>query len=78
MHSLLDDAFALVSPTSQSSTAGITLPGVNSNHQGCSPPGRGPRAWGPSYQPPFPGVSSQMLIKGLIMLLFMLHYLTNF
>ncbi|XP_032439930.1 UPF0606 protein KIAA1549 isoform X3 [Xiphophorus hellerii] len=55
MHSLLDDAFALVSPTSQSSTAGITLPGVNSNPQGCSPPGRGPRAWGPSYQPPFPG-----------------------
>ncbi|XP_043981997.1 UPF0606 protein KIAA1549 isoform X1 [Gambusia affinis] len=55
MHSLLDDAFALVSPTSQSSTAGITLPGVNNNHQGCSPPGRGPRAWGPSYQPPFPG-----------------------
>ncbi|XP_008434757.1 UPF0606 protein KIAA1549 isoform X1 [Poecilia reticulata] len=53
MHSLLDDAFALVSPTSQSSTAGITLPGVNP--QGCSPPGRGPRAWGPSYQPPFPG-----------------------
>uniref|UniRef100_A0A3Q2NWV2 UPF0606 protein KIAA1549-like n=1 Tax=Fundulus heteroclitus TaxID=8078 RepID=A0A3Q2NWV2_FUNHE len=57
MHSLLDDAFALVSPTSQSSTAGITLPGVNSNPQGTSPPGRGPRAWGPSYQAlcPFPG-----------------------
>ncbi|XP_015230231.1 PREDICTED: UPF0606 protein KIAA1549-like isoform X2 [Cyprinodon variegatus] len=57
MHSLLDDAFALVSPTSQSSTAGITLPGVISNPQGTSPPGRGPKAWGPSYQAlgPFPG-----------------------
>lgn len=50
MHSLLDDAFALVSPTSQGSTAGITLPGVNSNPPGSSPPGRGPRPWGPSYQ----------------------------
>ncbi|KAM4572306.1 UPF0606 protein KIAA1549 isoform 6-T8 [Odontesthes bonariensis] len=57
MHSLLDDAFALVSPTSQGSTAGITLPGVNSNPQCSSPPGRGPRAWGPSYQAlgPLPG-----------------------
>ncbi|KAM4733393.1 UPF0606 protein KIAA1549 isoform 4-T4 [Anableps anableps] len=57
MHSLLDDAFALVSPTSQSSTAGITLPGANSNPQGTSPPDRGPRAWGPSYQAlgPLPG-----------------------
>ncbi|GLD60706.1 UPF0606 protein [Lates japonicus] len=57
MHSLLDDAFALVSPTSQGSTAGITLPGVNSsNPPGSSPPGRGPRPWGPSYQAlgPFP------------------------
>ncbi|XP_017274546.1 UPF0606 protein KIAA1549 isoform X2 [Kryptolebias marmoratus] len=50
MHSLLDDAFALVSPTSQSSTAGITLPGVNSNLQISSPPGHGPKAWGPSCQ----------------------------
>ena len=59
MHSLLDDAFALVSPTSQGSTAGITLPGVNSNPPLSSPPGRGPRPWGPSYQAhgPFPGVS---------------------
>ncbi|CAJ1057204.1 UPF0606 protein KIAA1549 [Xyrichtys novacula] len=58
MHSLLDDAFALVSPTSQGSTAGITLPGVNNNNQsGSSPPGRGPRPWGPSYQAlgPFTG-----------------------
>ncbi|XP_056243709.1 UPF0606 protein KIAA1549 isoform X2 [Seriola aureovittata] len=57
MHSLLDDAFALVSPTSQGSTAGITLPGVNSNPPASSPPGRGPRPWGPSYQGlgPFPG-----------------------
>ncbi|XP_074533585.1 UPF0606 protein KIAA1549-like isoform X2 [Halichoeres trimaculatus] len=51
MHSLLDDAFALVSPTSQGSTAGITLPGVsNNNPPSSSPPGRGPRPWGPSYQ----------------------------
>ncbi|KAM7002841.1 UPF0606 protein KIAA1549 [Tautogolabrus adspersus] len=52
MHSLLDDAFALVSPTSQGSTAGITLPGVNNNNNPppSSPPGRGPRPWGPSYQ----------------------------
>ncbi|KAM9351793.1 UPF0606 protein KIAA1549 [Symphorus nematophorus] len=49
MHSLLDDAFALVSPTSQGSTAGITLPGVNTNPPASSPPGRGPRPWGPSY-----------------------------
>ncbi|XP_071360970.1 UPF0606 protein KIAA1549 isoform X2 [Trachinotus anak] len=57
MHSLLDDAFALVSPTSQGSTAGITLPGVSSNPPASSPPGRGPRSWGPSYQAlgPFPG-----------------------
>uniref|UniRef100_A0A3B4A315 Uncharacterized protein n=1 Tax=Periophthalmus magnuspinnatus TaxID=409849 RepID=A0A3B4A315_9GOBI len=47
MHSLLDDAFALVSPTSQGSTAGITLPGVNGNHPSSSPPGH----WGLSYQP---------------------------
>ncbi|KAK7890896.1 hypothetical protein WMY93_022859 [Mugilogobius chulae] len=50
MHSLLDDAFALVSPTSQGSTAGITLPGVNGNHSSSSPPGH----WGLSYQPPGP------------------------
>uniref|UniRef100_A0A3Q3E233 UPF0606 protein KIAA1549 n=1 Tax=Labrus bergylta TaxID=56723 RepID=A0A3Q3E233_9LABR len=51
MHSLLDDAFALVSPTSQGSTAGITLPGVNNNNPpASSPPGRSPRPWGPSYQ----------------------------
>ncbi|KAL0968498.1 hypothetical protein UPYG_G00267660 [Umbra pygmaea] len=46
MHSLLDDAFALVSPTSQGSTAGITLPGVSSN-----PPSSGARPWGSSYPP---------------------------
>uniref|UniRef100_A0A668V1Q2 Uncharacterized protein n=1 Tax=Oreochromis aureus TaxID=47969 RepID=A0A668V1Q2_OREAU len=56
MHSLLDDAFALVSPTSQGSTAGITLPGVNSNPPNSSPPGHGPRPWGLSYQA-FPTVS---------------------
>uniref|UniRef100_A0A667Z5M5 Si:ch211-1e14.1 n=1 Tax=Myripristis murdjan TaxID=586833 RepID=A0A667Z5M5_9TELE len=58
MHSLLDDAFALVSPTSQGSTAGITLPGVNANPPSSSPPSRGPRPWGPSYPAlgPFPGV----------------------
>uniref|UniRef100_A0A3B4H2G7 UPF0606 protein KIAA1549-like n=1 Tax=Pundamilia nyererei TaxID=303518 RepID=A0A3B4H2G7_9CICH len=52
MHSLLDDAFALVSPTSQGSTAGITLPGVNSNPPNSSPPGHGPRPWGATLAPP--------------------------
>ncbi|XP_030646483.1 UPF0606 protein KIAA1549 [Chanos chanos] len=46
MHSLLDDAFALVSPTSHSNTAGITLPGVSAGPLGSSPPSRGPRPWG--------------------------------
>ncbi|XP_041652559.1 UPF0606 protein KIAA1549 isoform X2 [Cheilinus undulatus] len=62
MHSLLDDAFALVSPTSQGSTAGITLPGANNNNHhnppGASPPGRGPRPWGSSY--PFVGRFSDL------------------
>nr|XP_019959140.1 PREDICTED: UPF0606 protein KIAA1549-like isoform X1 [Paralichthys olivaceus] len=62
MHSLLDDAFALVSPTSQGSTAGITLPGVNSNPPSSSPPGRGPRPWGPAY-PPFPGRFSELALS---------------
>ncbi|KAK5867751.1 hypothetical protein PBY51_012215 [Eleginops maclovinus] len=71
MHSLLDDAFALVSPTSQGSTAGITLPGVNSNPPLSSPPGRGPRPWGPSYQAlgPFPGRFTDLSpppVQGLI------------
>uniref|UniRef100_A0A673A0X7 Si:ch211-1e14.1 n=1 Tax=Sphaeramia orbicularis TaxID=375764 RepID=A0A673A0X7_9TELE len=63
MHSLLDDAFALVSPTSQGSTAGITLPGVNNNHSSSSPPGRSARPWGSSYQAlgPFPSVNIQPL-----------------
>ncbi|XP_048869217.1 UPF0606 protein KIAA1549 [Brienomyrus brachyistius] len=39
MHSLLDDAFALVSPGSQGSVAGITLPGLN---QWASPYPTGP------------------------------------
>ncbi|MEQ2197565.1 hypothetical protein XENOCAPTIV_000366 [Xenoophorus captivus] len=64
MHSLLDDAFALVSPTSQSSTAGITLPGVNSNPQGPSLEGWGPREWGTGPEiGPFPSVSR--LLQGL-------------
>ncbi|XP_029289458.1 UPF0606 protein KIAA1549 isoform X2 [Cottoperca gobio] len=73
MHSLLDDAFALVSPTSQGSTSGITLPGVNTNPPLSSPPGRGPRPWGPSYQAlgPFPGRFTELSmspppIQGLI------------
>lgn len=88
MHSLLDDAFALVSPTSQGSTAGITLPGVNSNPPSSSPPGRGPRPWGPSSYPalgPFPSVSYHPLalvrdtfdraltIQSTSTLLFILH-----
>lgn len=61
MHSLLDDAFALVSPSSQGSTAGITLPGVGLNPgppPPLSPPSRGPRPWGPGYLPlnPYTGV----------------------
>ncbi|KAK2841988.1 hypothetical protein Q5P01_012188 [Channa striata] len=62
MHSLLDDAFALVSPTSQGPTAGITLPGVNSNPPASSPLNHGPRPWGPSYQAlnPFPGRFTEM------------------
>ncbi|XP_070827571.1 UPF0606 protein KIAA1549 isoform X1 [Chaetodon trifascialis] len=73
MHSLLDDAFALVSPTSQGSTAGITLPGVNTNPSASSPPGRGPRPWGPSYPAlgPFPGRFTELgmpppSVQGLI------------
>lgn len=61
MHSLLDDAFALVSPSSQASSAGITLPGlgVRGEHTALSsPPSRGPRPSGPSYPAisPFSGV----------------------
>ncbi|XP_031718550.1 UPF0606 protein KIAA1549-like isoform X3 [Anarrhichthys ocellatus] len=65
MHSLLDDAFALVSPTSQGSSAGITLPGVNSNPPVSSPPGRGPRPWGPSYQSlgPFPSRFTELSLS---------------
>ncbi|XP_068595703.1 UPF0606 protein KIAA1549 [Brachionichthys hirsutus] len=61
MHSLLDDAFSLVSPTSPGSSAGITLPGVNSDLPACSPLGRSPRAWGSSYAAlgPFPGRFSE-------------------
>ncbi|KAM7414185.1 hypothetical protein PAMA_019144 [Pampus argenteus] len=71
MHSLLDDAFALVSPTSQGSTAGITLPGVNTNPPISSPPGRGPRPWGPSYPGlgPFPSRFTELsppAVQGLI------------
>ncbi|XP_028305479.1 UPF0606 protein KIAA1549 isoform X2 [Gouania willdenowi] len=65
MHSLLDDAFSLVSPTSQSSSAGITLPGVNSHLSGSSPPGRGPRPWATSFQPlsPFPNRFTELSIS---------------
>ncbi|KAM9854295.1 UPF0606 protein KIAA1549 [Aulostomus maculatus] len=65
MHSLLDDAFALVSPTSQGSTAGITLPGVSTNPSDSSPPGRGPRLWGPPYQGlgPFPGRFTELSVS---------------
>nr|XP_015208726.1 PREDICTED: UPF0606 protein KIAA1549 homolog isoform X1 [Lepisosteus oculatus] len=54
MHSLLDDAFALVAPTSQGTTAGITLPGVTSGPLSSSPPprtsrGAGMGQWGSPY-----------------------------
>ena len=68
MHSLLDDAFALVSPTSQGSAPGITLPGGGGGSSGLHhPPGSSPpaapgsRAWGSSRPLPlssFTGVSS--------------------
>ncbi|XP_053742248.1 UPF0606 protein KIAA1549 isoform X2 [Synchiropus splendidus] len=61
MHSLLDDAFALVSPTSQCSTAGITLPGVHLSDS--SPPGRNNRHWGHSYQSPFPSRFSELSLS---------------
>ncbi|KAM8861902.1 UPF0606 protein KIAA1549 isoform 5-T6 [Synchiropus picturatus] len=61
MHSLLDDAFALVSPTSQGSTAGITLPGVHLSDS--SPPGRNNRHWGHSYQSPFPSRFSELSLS---------------
>ncbi|XP_066580266.1 UPF0606 protein KIAA1549 [Amia ocellicauda] len=56
MHSLLDDAFALVAPTSQGSNAGITLPGVTSGPPSSSPPPRTSRGvgtgqWGSPYTP---------------------------
>ncbi|XP_029107942.1 UPF0606 protein KIAA1549 isoform X2 [Scleropages formosus] len=54
MHSLLDDAFALVSPTSQGSAPGVALPGVT---PGASPPCRTPR--GPTagqWSCPYPSV----------------------
>uniref|UniRef100_A0A4W5RDS5 Si:ch211-1e14.1 n=1 Tax=Hucho hucho TaxID=62062 RepID=A0A4W5RDS5_9TELE len=60
MHSLLDDAFALVSPNSQGSTAGLTLTGVNSNLPSSSPPPHGgTRPWSSSYPAlsPFSSVS---------------------
>ncbi|XP_061678420.1 UPF0606 protein KIAA1549 isoform X2 [Syngnathoides biaculeatus] len=73
MHSLLDDAFALVSPTSQGSSAGVTLPGVNFNASDSSPPGHGPRPWGSSYQGLGPHTSrfsdlsvSPPLVQGLM------------
>ncbi|XP_057691571.1 UPF0606 protein KIAA1549 isoform X2 [Corythoichthys intestinalis] len=66
MHSLLDDAFALVSPTSQGSSAGVTLPGVIANSSDS-------RLWGPSYQGlgPYTGRFSNLsvsppLVQGLI------------
>ncbi|XP_036376468.1 UPF0606 protein KIAA1549-like [Megalops cyprinoides] len=54
MHSLLDDAFALVSPSSQGSTPGIALPAVTSGLSTSSPPARAPRGpapgqWGSAY-----------------------------
>ncbi|XP_046720413.1 UPF0606 protein KIAA1549 isoform X1 [Silurus meridionalis] len=65
MHSLLDDAFALVSPTSQAANAGITLPGLGVRNEPTalsSPPSRGPRPCGPSYPAlsPFSGRYSDL------------------
>ncbi|XP_053091032.1 UPF0606 protein KIAA1549 isoform X2 [Pangasianodon hypophthalmus] len=65
MHSLLDDAFALVSPSSQPTSAGITLPGLgvrSENTALSSPPSRGPRPCGPSLPAlsPFSGRYSDL------------------
>ncbi|KAM9467973.1 UPF0606 protein KIAA1549 [Clarias gariepinus] len=65
MHSLLDDAFALVSPSSQSSSAplnhpGVTaIPGVEGVSPGppSSPPPRSVRQWGSSSYPAAPAHS---------------------
>ncbi|XP_051791259.1 UPF0606 protein KIAA1549-like isoform X2 [Erpetoichthys calabaricus] len=56
MHSLLDDAFALVAPSTQGGNVGITIPGITSGQPGTSPPTRGSRGagtgqWGPPYVP---------------------------
>ncbi|XP_076861310.1 UPF0606 protein KIAA1549 isoform X2 [Brachyhypopomus gauderio] len=65
MHSLLDDAFALVSPTSQGSSAPLTLTGVTaitgvggvSPGPTSSPPPRPVRQWGSSSYPAAPAHS---------------------
>lgn len=65
MHSLLDDAFALVSPSSQSSSAPLnltgvtTIPGVEGVSPGppSSPPPRSVRQWGSSSYPAAPAHS---------------------
>ncbi|KAI5093971.1 UPF0606 protein KIAA1549 isoform X2 [Silurus meridionalis] len=65
MHSLLDDAFALVSPSSQTSSAplnltgGTAIPGVEvvSPVPPCSPPPRSVRQWGSSSYPAAPAHS---------------------
>ncbi|XP_026874412.2 UPF0606 protein KIAA1549 isoform X2 [Electrophorus electricus] len=65
MHSLLDDAFALVSPSSQGSSAPLTLPGVTAIAGGggvspaptSSPPPRPVRQWGSSSYPTGPANS---------------------
>ncbi|XP_039616756.1 UPF0606 protein KIAA1549-like isoform X2 [Polypterus senegalus] len=56
MHSLLDDAFALVAPSTQGGNVGITIPGITSGQPGTSPPTRGSRGagtgqWGPPHVP---------------------------
>lgn len=65
MHSLLDDAFALVSPSSQSSSAPLNLIGVTtmtgvegvSPVPPSSPPPRSVRQWGSSSYPVAPAHS---------------------
>ncbi|XP_027007717.2 UPF0606 protein KIAA1549 isoform X1 [Tachysurus fulvidraco] len=65
MHSLLDDAFALVSPSSQSSSAPLNITGVTTipGEEGVSPgppsspPPRSVRQWGSSSYPAAPAHS---------------------
>ncbi|KAI5623863.1 UPF0606 protein KIAA1549 isoform X3 [Silurus asotus] len=82
MHSLLDDAFALVSPTSQAANAGITLPGLGVRNEPTalsSPPSRGPRPCGPSYPAlsPFSGLDYSVIHESYTDILYSLVFVND-